>query len=163
MGKILKFPMKEQLHNFDCGVAVAWATLRYYGEKPHYLNLIKGSGVCPVDGLNPYMLMDLLRHYGLYPNLEENKSIRYIKNEIMNDRPVITVVQMRKEYNRPWSKTWSYGHYVTVIGFDNTKLFLYDPWIGGIRSYKNEMFYNRWHDCSPEGDKYIKTCITIDN
>ena len=158
--KILKFPMKEQKYNYDCGVAAAWSVLRYFGERPNYIQLLNGSGVDLENGLPPYMLVELLKYFGLDAELEEFRSIRFIKNEIFHEKPVITLFQMRKGYGRAWNKTWDYGHYIVVVGYDRNRLFIYDPWIGGMRVLTNEMFRARWHDTS-EGIKYIKPCITI--
>jgi ABC-type bacteriocin/lantibiotic exporter with double-glycine peptidase domain len=161
MSKVLKFPAKGQWYDFDCGVTVAWAILKYSKIKTTYESVLKASKVCPVDGLKPSKLITLLTKFGLDVQLESNKNIRFIKSQINADKPVIVLIQARKEYKKPWSNSWIHGHYVIVIGFDKNRLFIYDPQMGGsIKVLTHKQFYARWHDYSNNND-YIRTVIYI--
>ena len=98
MVKLLKLPMKGQWYDFDCGVNVAWSMLKYYKIKVTYEHVLQTSKVCPVNGLKPSKLMTLLGKYGLKVVCENNKNIRYLKNQINKGNPVIVLIQSRKEY-----------------------------------------------------------------
>ncbi len=150
--------MREQKYDFDCSVAVAWSILKYYKVKVDYNALLKASKVCPVDGMQPIKLINLLKKYGIDFELHENKNIRFIKNQIKNEIPVIVIMQARKEYNKTWKNTWIYGHYMVVIGYDENWLFIYDPSIGGMKQLSHDQFYARWHDYDNKRD-YIKSVI----
>jgi ABC-type bacteriocin/lantibiotic exporter with double-glycine peptidase domain len=161
MLKVLKFSIRGQWYDFDCGVTVAWSILKYLKIKVTYESILKASKVCPVDGLKPIKLVNLLEKFGLSVVCENNKNIRFLKKQITNDKPVIVLIQARKEYKKSWSNTWIHGHYVVVIGFDKNRLFIYDPSMGGsVKIFTHKQFYNRWHDYLNNND-YIRTAIYI--
>jgi ABC-type bacteriocin/lantibiotic exporter with double-glycine peptidase domain len=163
MAKILKLPMKGQWYDFDCGVAITYSILKYFKKKVTYEDVLKASKVCPVNGLKPSKLINLLKKFELNAVCENNKNIRFLKNQINADNPVIVLVQSRKEYRKSWSNTWIHGHYVIVIGYDTNRVFIYDPQMGGsIKILTHEQFYGRWHDYSNNID-YIHTVIYINN
>jgi ABC-type bacteriocin/lantibiotic exporter with double-glycine peptidase domain len=162
MAKVLKLPMKGQWYDFDCGVAIAWSLLKYSKIKVTYEDVLQTSKVCPVNGLKPSKLMTLLGKYGLSAVCENNKNIRFLKNQINANKPVIVLIQARKEYNKSWSNTWIHGHYVIVIGYDTNRVFIYDPQMGGsIKILTHKQFYGRWHDYLNNID-YIRTVIYIE-
>jgi len=161
MLKVLKFPTKGQWYDFDCGVTVAWSVLKYLKIKVSYETILKASKVCPVDGLKPQKLISLLGKFGVEAVCEQNKNIRFLKGQINRDKPVIVLVQARKEYKKSWSNSWEHGHYVVVIGFDDDRVFIYDPSMGGsIKVLTHKQFYARWHDYS-NNNNYIRTVIYI--
>jgi ABC-type bacteriocin/lantibiotic exporter with double-glycine peptidase domain len=163
MAKALKLPMRGQWYDFDCGVTVAWSVLKYLKIKVGYETVLKASKVCPVEGLKPIMLINLLTKFGLNAQLENHKNVRFLKKQINANKPVIVLIQARKEYNKPWSNTWIHGHYVVVIGFDSNRLFIYDPSMGGsVKIFTHKQFYGRWHDNS-NNNNYIRTVIYINN
>lgn len=163
MAKILKVPARGQWYDFDCGVAVAYSVLRYLKIKVTYESVLKASKVCPVDGLKPEKTINLFAKFGLNAKLEDNKNIRFLKNQINKNRPVIALIQERKEYRKSWWNTWEHGHYVIIIGYDTNRLFIYNPSMGGsIKILTHEQFYSRWHDYS-KNNTYIRTVIYIDD
>jgi ABC-type bacteriocin/lantibiotic exporter with double-glycine peptidase domain len=145
--KVLSLPMGKQKYDFDCGVAVAWSILRYKKIKVNYESVLQISKVCPVNGLKPTKLINLLEKYGLTAVCENNKNIRFLKKQISANNPVIVLIQLRKEYKKSWSNTWIHGHYIIVIGFGTNRLVVFDPsWGGSIKIFTHNQFYNRWHD-----------------
>jgi len=158
MVKILKLPMREQRYDFDCSVAAAWSLLKYYKIKVDYNTLLKASKVCPVNGLQPLKLVNLLKKFGLETNLIEHKTIRFLKSQINKDKPVVILGQSRKEYNKSWNNTWTHGHYGIVFGYDDNRIFLYDPSIGGVRTLTYDQLNMRWHD-EWKNNRFIKSVI----
>jgi len=153
--------MKGQWYDFDCGVNVAWSVLKYSKIKVTYENVLQTSKVCPVNGLKPSKLMTLLGKYGLTAVCENNKNIRFLKSQINANKPVIVLIQSRKEYKKRWSNSWIHGHYVVVIGCGTNRIFVYDPQMGGnIKIFTHKQFYNRWHDYHNNID-YIRTVIYV--
>ena len=53
--------MREQKYDFDCSVAAGWSFLKYRKIKVDYNTLLKASKVCPVDGLHPQKLVNLIK------------------------------------------------------------------------------------------------------
>lgn len=154
--------MKGQWYDFDCGVTVAWSMIKYSKIKVSYEQVLKLSKVCPVDGLKPLRLISLLSKFGLNANLETHKNVRFLKKQINAEKPVIILIQNRKEYKKPWSQTWKNGHYVIVIGYDTNRIFIYDPSMGGsIKIFTHKQLNNRWHDYLNNID-YVRTTIIID-
>ena len=158
MYMVLQIPMREQNYDFDCSLAVAWSYLKHSKIKVDYNTLLKLSKISPIDGLCPEKLVILLKKFGLETNLEERKNIKYLKNQIINKKPVIVLLQARKEYRKSWKNTWSHGHYCIVFGFDDFRVFIYDPYIGGIKLFTFDQFNNRWHD-EWNNKKYTKSVI----
>ncbi len=155
--------MKGQWYDFDCGVTIAYSILKYFNIKVTYEIVLKASKVCPVDGLKPQKLINLLTKFGLNVQMENHKNIRFLKTQINTNKPVIVLIQARKEYKKSWSNTWIHGHYVVVIGYDTNRVFIYNPSMGGsIKIFTHEQFYNRWHDYLNNID-YICTVIYIEN
>lgn len=150
--------MREQRYDFDCSVAVGWSLLKYYKIKVDYNELLKASKVCPVDGLRPQKLVSLLHKFGLSAKIVEHKTIKYLKTQINNGHPVIVLVQHRKEYKKSWRNTNIYGHYQIVFGYNNKKLLLYDPSIGGTKILTYDQLNARWHD-GWNGEKFVKAVI----
>ena len=160
MLKVLELPMREQRYDFDCSVAVGWSFLRYCKIKVDYSILLKASKVCPVDGLHPQKLVNLIRKFGLDVSLKEHTNIRFLKSQINASKPVIILLQHRKEYRKTWKNTWIYGHYGVVFGYDDDKIFIYNPSIGGVKILTYEQLNNRWHD-DWNGGEFIKTAIVF--
>jgi ABC-type bacteriocin/lantibiotic exporter with double-glycine peptidase domain len=157
MAKVLKLPMRGQWYDFDCGVTVAWSLFKYFKIKVSYEEVLKASKVCPVDGLKPQKLINLLTKFGLDSSIETNKNISFLKKQINADKPVIILIQAKKEYKKSWSNTWIHGHYVIVIGYDTNRIFVYDPSMGGsVKIYTHKQFYSRWHDVN-----FIKAAIVV--
>ena len=161
MLKVLEFPMREQKYDFDCSVAAGWSLLKYCKIKVDYNTILKASKVCPVDGLSPIKLVNLLKKFGLNVSLKERTNIRFLKGQIKADKPIILLLQHRKEYRKSWKNTWIYGHYAVLFGYDEKRLFLYNPSIGGIKVLTYDQLNNRWHD-DWNGGEFIKTAIVID-
>jgi ABC-type bacteriocin/lantibiotic exporter with double-glycine peptidase domain len=163
MAKVLKLSTKGQWYDFDCGVAVAWCILKYRKIKVTYEAILKASKVCPVDGLKPQKIINLLWKFGLNAKIESLKNIAFLKKQINVGNPVIVLVQAKKEYKKSWSNTWEHGHYVIVIGYDTNRLFVYDPSMGGsVKIFTHKQFYSRWHDYLHNTD-YVRTVIYITN
>ena len=162
MSKILNLPMREQKYDFDCSVATAWSILKYYKIKIDYNTLLKASKVCPVNGLQPLKLVNLLKKFGVESNLIEHKTIRFLKSQINKDKPIVILGQARKDYNKSWADTWSHGHYGVVFGYDDYRMFIYDPSIGGVRTLTNDQLNARWHD-EWKNTKFLKSVITINH
>jgi len=160
MLNILKFPMREQKYDFDCSVAVAWSYLKHFKINVEYNILLKTSKVCPVDGLHPQKLVNLFKKFGLDTKLEERKTIRFLKSQINKGIPVIVLLQHRKEYRKSWQDTWMYGHYGVVFGFDDNRVFIYNPSMGGTKILTYDQLSCRWHD-DWNGGLFIKTVIYI--
>jgi ABC-type bacteriocin/lantibiotic exporter with double-glycine peptidase domain len=162
MLKVLDLPMREQKYDFDCSVAAGWSLLKYNKIKVEYNTLLKASKVCPVDGLSPIKLVNLLKKFGLNVELQEHKNIRFLKGQINKGNPTIILLQHRKEYNKSWEDTWIYGHYGVMFGFDNDndKVFIYNPSMGGTKILTYEQLNSRWHD-EWNGGTFIKTVIII--
>ena len=161
MAKVLKVPIKGQWYDFDCGVTITYSILRYLKIKITYEDVLKASKVCPVNGIKPNKLIHLFKKFGINTVCENNKNIRFLIKQINENKPVIVLIQCRKEYRKSWSNTWVHGHYVAVIGYDKNRVFIYDPSMGGsIKTYTHKQFYNRWHDSSNNND-YIRTVIYI--
>ena len=162
MLKILKFPTKGQLYDFDCGVAVAWSMVKYSKINISYKSALKASKVSPVDGLKPPNLIKFLKSFGLSAVCENNKNIRFLKKQINADKPVIVLIQYRKGYKKSWLNTWTQGHYVVIIGYDKNRIIISDPSMGGsVKMLTHKEFYECWHDYLENND-YIRTVIYIE-
>jgi uncharacterized protein YvpB len=80
---------------------------------------------------------------------KNNSSISDLINSINEGNPIILLIQAWPDKKiKNWSETWSYGHYIDVLGFDTLeeKIFYYDPYDGKDKEISYKKLDERWHD-----------------
>lgn len=136
---ILKVPLVTQWGiqaNFkrtDCGPSCVLMVLEYYNKRGD-LTVDKLSAettlVARDNGLTPGQLVSLGAKHGLKLRVQFDTTEAQIKNEIDNGRPVIALIAYRfilGRLDQRDNKPGSDGHFVVVVGYDDTHFVIDDP------------------------------------
>ena len=155
---MIKFPLKQQKHDYDCAVCSFWCVLHYFGSKIKYDDIITLAGTTPQEGtynVNIVKMLDKLK----VSYIAEKATIKKLRYFTSHNFPVVIDIQFRKEYKKDLSKTWKYGHYVIVLAVIGSKVIFMDPNYGTLRSLSIESLKARWHD-EDAGKIYRNFAIT---
>jgi hypothetical protein len=122
----------------DCGAACASMILEWAGKGRIGVDSLSRQTTLATDdsGLTPLQVANLLAKYGLTANVQtRNVDVPAVASEINASRPVIALIHYgaiteRQNQNDP------YGHFVVVVGADDSSIYLNDPdfW-GNKRQY----------------------------
>jgi uncharacterized protein len=97
---------------------------------------------------------------GLKAEFKDNISLEELERSIHEGIPVIVNCQAwrsSRRSNKCWADEWKNGHYMVVIGIDESKVYLEDPYILGSRGYiPRQEFEERWHNQGGEAPSYDK-------
>ena len=150
---ILNIVDVRQGTTYSCGTACVQAILNYYGIDKREDALIKQLGTTEDDGTSPEQIIAGLKSYGLTATMKEHSTLDDLRENLRNKIPTIVDIQAWLEDYPPrdWSTNWEDGHYVIVIGMDDTNVYFEDPSLLGTSGYlPHAEFIARWHDY--EGD-----------
>ncbi|MBI4023010.1 C39 family peptidase [Candidatus Berkelbacteria bacterium] len=135
-----------------CGPAVVRAIIRYrLGRDVPELELVEQLKPTPEEGTAPDSIIRVLGHdYGLPTRLVERASLEDLRSVLERGASAILNLQAWAEPTTgevAWQDRWDDGHYVVLVGLDETHLYVMDPSIGHAYGYLplNE-FEVRWHD-----------------
>jgi excisionase family DNA binding protein len=153
--KILEFPEFRQVFNYDCGASTLQAVLIYYGEDLREDRVLEVLGTNTAHGTP---ISDMIRGAAAFEIRYEERSnmtIEDLKKSIDESYPVIVDLQAwASDENINWKETWSEGHYVTVIGYDNENIYFEDPGDPKRTFLSFQELDDRWHDEEDDGTKY---------
>lgn len=150
--RILKsVPDIKQSTDYSCGVASLVGVLGYFGKDADEDDLLEEMDIDPEVGVAISEIIKAAESRGIKAIAVENSGLKQLEEALMKGYPTIILGQAWRLKRRfrsppPWNEEWDAGHYMIVIGMDETNIYFEDPWILGYRGYipKNE-FLNRWH------------------
>ena len=158
----MTFPSKRQKYDYDCGVACMEAILTFFGFVDLEDKVVKIAGTSK-DGTYVKGLGKVCKKFGVKYKTFTNMSIDDLKKYIDRHCPVITTVQAysgKSEYFN-YSRSWSNGHYVIPIGYDDKKIYFQDP-SSNLRTFLTyEEMNERWHDKDFDGKKLLHFGMVI--
>jgi ABC-type bacteriocin/lantibiotic exporter with double-glycine peptidase domain len=159
---MLDFPRLRQVDGFDCGVASSKSVLNYYEKDAEYQEIMALAGTNE-SGTSVKGIIETLTTYGLDCK-EKKMRIREIREWIKRGNPIIIPLQAWSENQIiDYKSTWTDGHYVVAIGFDDIgkRLFFSDPSSDPVAYLTYNEFKKRWHDIGNEGDMYRNYGIIV--
>ncbi len=144
--KQLDFPTARQDNDYNCGSTSVQTMLAYYGIDERQNDLDKELKVSK-DGVSYTNMIKVFNKKGLKTSSSRmNQEI--LKQFLDKNIPVIILIQAYKDNTIKTYTRGSYknGHYVTVIGYDDTKFIVEDPSLNNKIGYIpfNELDV-RWH------------------
>lgn len=155
MNKTLGFPKGvRQLGEGFCGPNAMKHLIFYkYGLEIPEDSLMKVGCGSKKDGVSVRGMEKIATKFNLNYDLKHGSSISDLVESISKENPVILLVQAwpdRKIHD--WSRTWDYGHYVVVIGYNQKKdkVTYYDPYDGKKKFLSKEKLNEIWHDRDSE-------------
>lgn len=146
----LPVPLVRQATSYSCGAAALLSTLYYWqvydGTES---SLYERLGTTPQDGTEPSGLVSGAKSLGLEAELKEGLSLADLRASLKKGQTVLLDLQAwRAEGSTAsWKDTWEDGHYVVLVGMDQTHLYVMDPSSPGAYAYLPlPEFAERWHD-----------------
>ena len=126
---------------YACGPAVLQMVLAY--KNIHTNQVLLADIVIPTnEGTEETALEEGLREHGLCPVPKEQATLADIENALIRGNPVI-VGFLEPSRNE--------GHYGVVSGYDDSHLYIHDPWVGPKTPFLKADFPSCWRS---ESGKY---------
>lgn len=146
---LLNVPDVRQTTDYSCGPTSLQAVLSYYGSDMRMDQLINMTNSTE-NGTSPDNIAGAARQMGFSAEIKENMTLQDLQKSISRGIPVIIDCQAwsgNNTTNQNWTADQEDGHYMVVIGIDDTNIYFEDPAILGSRGYlSNQEFLDRWHD-----------------
>ena len=147
----LPVPLVRQATNYSCGAAVLLSALGYWQVYDwNESSLYKDLETTPKDGTEPSKIVQVAIKFGLTAYYKERLTIKDLRKALKRGETVILDLQAwpdEKAPKLPWARTWEEGHYVILVGIDETYAYVMDPSTLGSYAYLpiTELL-ERWHD-----------------
>jgi predicted double-glycine peptidase len=147
----LPVPIIPQATNYSCGPATLSAVLHYWrvfdgGESDLYAAL----GTTPADGTEPQKMADYATSKHLTAEFKTGLTVDDLRDALAHGKTVILDIQAWSGSAHPdYARTWEDGHYVVLVGLDDTYAYVEDPEAtGGYEYVTLTSLAERWHDYS---------------
>jgi len=151
----------RQATEYTCGVSASQAILSYYGIDTREDVLAQKFGTTETSGTSPAQIVAGLESFGLTAIMKENTTLDDLRANIQQKIPTMVAIQAWLDQYPPlnWGAEWESGHWVIVIGMDDSNVYFEDPSILGSRGWLSQSeFLARWHDYSGEAP-----CCTVND
>lgn len=164
--RALSVPDVRQSTGFSCGAAAFQAVLGYWGIDEVEGDLIAELGSDPEQGTPPHAIARVARARGFQVRVHENLSLAGLAGEVHRGVPVIVAIQAwpsEPSPGRRWVDEWEEGHYVVVVGVDDSSVTVEDPSLLGARGFiPTTEFLDRWHDVDASDRRWVHLGIAIE-
>jgi predicted double-glycine peptidase len=169
-GGAIKIPLPhvEQPDEVSCGAACMMSICSFYGVGPQTIAEFKKHLHTDENGTRYTQFREYAEELELQASIAHAKSnppmtLERLVEYLQQGKPVICSIQAyadkTKVYDDPeWNKD---GHYVVVVGFDETNLYFMDPSINWRHPHSHprrtflakDDFVKRWHDNEGTDDR----------
>jgi predicted double-glycine peptidase len=163
-GNLVQVPVVTQQSNFSCGPAATLSLLRYW--RPDAYSAVDESALyVPLEttdarGTEPEPIAELLRRNGLEASYRYGDvTVTDLERAVDAREPPIVDLQAWTDHPIPYRDTWDAGHYVVMVGYDDTRLFFADPSTMSPHGYvflPREELEERWHDLAGQSDARVE-------
>ena len=144
-------PDVMQSQTWSCGAGSFKAVLNYYGISSFESDLITLLNTTPSHGTYPWDMVNASEKLGLVAEWRENVTLDDVHASLQKGVPVIIDGQRYQDANKTWEDTWDAGHYMVIIGLDDSTVYLEDPALLGSRlAVPRDTFLSLWHDYESE-------------
>lgn len=149
----------RQTTDYTCG-SVAFATvLGHLGIHTDEMSAAEELGTTYEAGTPPAAILAACERRGINCDVAHEMSIEDLKGMTSSGRPVLCPIQQYgkgEEYERDES-----GHWVVVIGVDDSHVYQNDPSADGTKAMLHAEFLDHWHDKDAEGNAYARYGIAF--
>lgn len=144
----LEIPEFRQTYTYDCGANAMQTVVNYYGIDYREEAIMKILNTTEENGTPIKNMIAGAKFYGIEVEAKENLKIIDLKNAIDNKWPIIIVLQAYGDSSEDpdWTIKNDNGHYVTVIGYDDFKIYFEDPSSTKRTFLSYKELLERWHD-----------------
>ncbi|TBR24538.1 M28 family peptidase [bacterium] len=152
----LAVPLVRQATSYSCGAAAVMAVLQYWGvydggESGLYPEL----GTTEKDGTDPRSMAKVLAARGLESSWREGMTEADLEGHLARGETVILDIQAWTEDDptpEDYSDNWEDGHYVVLVGLDDTNVYVMDPSVSaGYGYFPRAELKARWRDYEDRG------------
>ena len=160
--RLISLPLVGQATFYTCGVAVLQSVLFYNGIECRQDVLELAVGSSPSHGTGIKNMCAFLNDNGIKADLKQGITLEGLMENLDSGRVVICLMQAwNDEPGHDYSDTWSDGHYVTAIGYDDERVYFMDPYsIANYAYVEKGDFLNRWHGVNL-GERYVNAGIVV--
>lgn len=168
---LVSVPDVRQCTEYSCGASALQAVLFYWGQEYREMTLMTMLHTTPENGTHPNDILRVAKELGLEANIKENLTLADLEKAIDRGIPVIVCCQAwrdEEDFEKSWTEVWESGHYMVVIGYDQSNIYFEDPSLMGSRGViPRSEFMDRWHDyegdvpLDPSDRKYCQAGIFI--
>lgn len=112
-------------------------------------------GTTPADGTEPPKLVEAARRYGLRARWAENLEPADLRRALARGEAAILDIQAWPDKPpKSWRDDWDDGHYVVLVGMDDSFAYFMDPSTEKSYAYiPLRELPERWHDFENRGGK----------
>ena len=128
-------PVKQK-KGYWCGPASLKMVLAYYDVIAKESDLAKQTQANPQTGATAQALLETAKLYGLTGFIKNGAELSDLKHYVL-DRQIPVIVD--------WFQIDD-GHYSVVTNITKSHIYLADPYIGQLVSFKPKAFYRIWFD-----------------
>jgi ABC-type bacteriocin/lantibiotic exporter with double-glycine peptidase domain len=161
----INVPLCYQETEYTCGVACIQSILARYGMYYRQSALADILHSQPILGTDYKSILYLSKLLGLNASIEENMSIKNIKDYIdTNTAPILIIQAWRLEDDIKYSLDWKNAHYIIACGYNSDGVYAMDPNMLGNYAYLSfPELSERWHAVDKEETRHIKSGLIIEN
>lgn len=142
----------RQTFEYDCGAKALQIVMAYYGVDIREDELIKELGTDNKKGTSYKKMIAFAEKSGFQVVTKCGTPLKTVQKYVDENNPVIVLVQAWAEQYmtlKDWRESNNLGHYVVVIGYNDSIIVFEDP--SSIRRtwLTRREFMARWHDTDP--------------
>lgn len=154
-----------QEREYTCGPAslrIILETLRMHDRYPTEEELAELCGTNEKNGTDPDMMVHVLKHLGIRHDVFEDTTVANIEKHIRSFELCLVDFQAWDDGSRD-------GHYSVIFGFDETHLFVADPYrkrgikhrAWGFRRIRKDLFDIRWHGRHSDARRVNRWLVSV--
>lgn len=166
--KLLPVPLHQQETDYSCGAASLLSVLRYWqafgGAERDLYDALQTT----TDGTEPDKIEEVARKFGLSAQLREGMSLDDLRAALARGDTAILDIQAWREgpsAKLPWEDVWEDGHYVVLIGMDDSRAYFEDPVLDdSYAAMALDELPRRWHDYENRSGavrRYFQAAVVI--
>ncbi|MEI6286781.1 MAG: C39 family peptidase [Bacillota bacterium] len=164
VSNLIKIPKTRQATDHTCGVASFQSLLYYYGIEIREDKL--ATALHAEDYARTGEIVKYAQAQGLTADTRRNMTLADLQQYIDKKNPVMVCMQAWPDKPmtiEAYQTDWEDGHWVVIIGYDKTNIYMMDPSTLGNYAYvPRTEFEARWHDYDDDITKpYVHFGIII--
>lgn len=141
---LLSFPHAIQTYEHDCGAAVLQGVLLYYGVEIRKQQIYKHAKTNKVVGTLIRGMLSTIKRHGLDYD-SRSMTLDELKAYLDKKIPVILFMEGGTEGPKDLFKDFGDSHWVVAIGYDETKVYLEDPYSYNRVYLTHAELLKHWH------------------
>jgi len=139
----------RQSTEYSCGASALRSVLSYWGSDVDEAELMRLLGTNAEVGTFPEDIVRGARELGFEAELRENLTLEEVRQSTADGSPMIALAQLwrsQRNVSTPAAEEWDNGHYVVVLGVDESYVYYQDPYLRMCKAFvPRQLFEEHWH------------------